>query len=75
MFFHRQELQFKASPSKPDAVFARRLQEVLGGQYGEISVAMQYGFQAWNSHEPGKYATSSTASEPRSSGTSRCSRS
>jgi Mn-containing catalase len=55
MFFHRQELQFKASPSKPDAVFARRLQEVLGGQYGEISVAMQYGFQAWNSHEPGKY--------------------
>jgi Mn-containing catalase len=55
MFFHRQELQFKASPSKPDAVYARRLQEVLGGQYGEISVAMQYGFQAWNSHEPGKY--------------------
>jgi Mn-containing catalase len=36
-------------------VYARRLQEVLGGQYGEISVAMQYGFQAWNSHEPGKY--------------------
>ena len=55
MFFHRQEMQFKASPSKPDAVYARRLQEVLGGQYGEISVAMQYGFQAWNSHEPGKY--------------------
>ncbi|MCS5732474.1 manganese catalase [Herbiconiux daphne] len=55
MFFHKQELQFKASPSKPDAVYARRLQEVLGGQYGEISVAMQYGFQAWNSHKPGKY--------------------
>lgn len=55
MFFHRQELQFKASPDKPDAVYARRLQEVLGGQYGEISVAMQYGFQAWNSHKPGKY--------------------
>jgi Mn-containing catalase len=55
MFFHRQELQFKATPDKPDAVYARRLQEVLGGQYGEISVAMQYGFQAWNSHKPGKY--------------------
>jgi Mn-containing catalase len=55
MFFHKQELQFKASPSKPDAIFARRLQEVLGGQYGEITVAMQYGFQAWNAHEPGKY--------------------
>jgi Mn-containing catalase len=55
MFFHKQELQFKASPSKPDAVLARRMQEILGGQYGEISVAMQYGFQAWNAHEPGKY--------------------
>jgi Mn-containing catalase len=55
MFFHKQELQYKATPSKPDALMARRMQEVLGGQYGEISVAMQYGFQAWNSHEPGKY--------------------
>lgn len=55
MFFHRQELQFDATPDKPDAIYARRLQEVLGGQYGEITVAMQYGFQAWNSHLPGKY--------------------
>mgnify|MGYP000316867125 FL=1 len=55
MFFHKQELQFKATPEKPDAVYARKLQEVLGGQYGEITVAMQYGFQAWNSHIPGKY--------------------
>jgi Mn-containing catalase len=55
MFFHRQELQHKASPDAPDAVYARKLQEVLGGQYGEITVAMQYGFQAWNSHLPGKY--------------------
>ena len=55
MFFHRQELQFTSTPDKPDAVFARRMQEVLGGQYGEITVAMQYGFQAWNSHIPGKY--------------------
>jgi Mn-containing catalase len=55
MFFHRQELQYKATPDKPDAVFARKLQEVLGGQYGEITVAMQYMFQGWNSHLPGKY--------------------
>src|SRR3954454_7086208 len=55
MFFHKQELQFKATPEKPDAVYARKLQEVLGGQYGEITVAMQYGFQAWNMHLPGKY--------------------
>jgi Mn-containing catalase len=55
MFFHRQELQFKATPDKPDAVYARKLQEVLGGQYGEITVAMQYMFQGWNMHTPGKY--------------------
>ena len=55
MFFHKQELQFSATPDAPDAVYARKLQEVLGGQYGEISVAMQYQFQAWNMHIPGKY--------------------
>jgi Mn-containing catalase len=55
MFFHRQEMQHKATPDAPDAVYARKLQEVLGGQYGEISVAMQYSFQAWNMHIPGKY--------------------
>ena len=55
MFFHKQELQFSASPERPDAVYARKLQEVLGGQYGEITVAMQYMFQGWNMHVPGKY--------------------
>lgn len=55
MFFHRQEVQYKATPDKPDAVYARKLQEVLGGQYGEITVAMQYMFQGWNMHIPGKY--------------------
>jgi Mn-containing catalase len=55
VYFHRQELQYKSTPDKPDAVYARKLQEVLGGQYGEISVALQYQFQAWNAHMPGKY--------------------
>ena len=55
MYFHKQELQFKSTPEKPDAVYARKLQEVLGGQYGEITVAMQYSFQSWNMHIPGKY--------------------
>jgi Mn-containing catalase len=55
MFLHRQELQFKATPDQPDAVYARKLQEVLGGQYGEITVAMQYMFQGWNMHLSGKY--------------------
>ncbi|WP_203136521.1 manganese catalase family protein [Microbacterium sp. JZ31] len=55
MFFHRQELQHAVKPEAPDAVYARKLQEVLGGQYGEITIAMQYQFQAWNMHIPGKY--------------------
>jgi Mn-containing catalase len=55
MFFHKQELQHTATPDKPDALLASRMQELIGGQYGEISVAMQYGFQAWNSKLPGKY--------------------
>ncbi|WP_448071850.1 manganese catalase family protein [Georgenia yuyongxinii] len=55
MFFHKQELQYSSTPDQPDAVYARKLQEVLGGQYGEITVAMQYMFQAWNMHIPGKY--------------------
>ncbi|MHA7209154.1 manganese catalase [Arthrobacter sp. MDT1-65] len=55
MFFHKQELQYKATPDRPDAIYARKLQEVLGGQYGEITVALQYSFQAWNAHIPGKY--------------------
>jgi Mn-containing catalase len=55
MFFHKQELQYKASPAKPDVLQARRMQELLGGQYGEITVSMQYMFQGWNIHIPGKY--------------------
>jgi Mn-containing catalase len=55
VFLHRQELQYKSKPDKPDAIYARKLQEVLGGQYGEITVAMQYMFQGWNMHIPGKY--------------------
>ncbi|MGK7222054.1 manganese catalase family protein [Kocuria flava] len=55
MFTHSQTLQYRATPEAPDAVYARKLQEVIGGQYGEITVAMQYSFQAWNAHIPGKY--------------------
>jgi Mn-containing catalase len=34
-------LRFKSKPDQPGAKYARKLQEVLGGQYGEITVAMQ----------------------------------
>jgi len=55
MFFHNKGLQFEASPSKPDPIYAGRLQEVLGGQWGEMTVAMQYLLQGWSAHMPGKY--------------------
>jgi len=42
MFFHKKELQFEAKPERPDPLMAKRLQELIGGQYGEMSVAMQY---------------------------------
>lgn len=55
LFYHVKELQYHAKPERPDPVFAGRLQEVLGGQWGEMSVAMQYLFQGWNTRGDGKY--------------------
>jgi Mn-containing catalase len=48
-------LQFTAKPEKPDALFAMKFQELLGGQFGEMTVMMQYLFQGWNCRVPGKY--------------------
>ncbi|WP_406084265.1 manganese catalase family protein [Micromonospora zamorensis] len=55
MFSHVKDLQFEAKPDGPDAAFARRLQEVLGGKWGEMTVANQYLYQGWNCRLPGKY--------------------
>lgn len=55
MFFHDKRLQYHAKPERPDPTYARKLQEVLGGQWGEITVALQYLFQGWNCRAPGKY--------------------
>lgn len=55
MVFHRQSLPHQAKPDRPDAVSARRLDEVRGGQYSEIAVAMRYGFQCWNAQLPGTH--------------------
>lgn len=55
MFYHIKELQYNAKPDRPDPVYAKKLQEVLGGQFGEISVMMQYLFQGWNCRGEQKY--------------------
>ena len=55
MFFRTDQFQYDARPDAPDPVYARKLQEVLGGQWGEISVMMTYLFQGWNCRAPQKY--------------------
>jgi Mn-containing catalase len=55
MFRHTDHLQFDAKPEKPDPVYAHKLQELIGGAWGEMSVTMQYLFQGWNCRMPGKY--------------------
>jgi len=55
VFYHIKELQYESKPSRPDPVYAKKLQEVLGGQFGEITVMMQYLFQGFNSRADAKY--------------------
>ena len=55
MFFRTKQFQYNARPDKPDPIYARKLQEVLGGQWGEMSVMMSYLFQGWNCRGPAKY--------------------
>lgn len=55
MFIHTKELQFQSKPDRPDPLMARRLQEVVGGQWGEMSVMNMYLFQGWNARGDEKY--------------------
>lgn len=55
MFRHTQRLQFEAKPERPDAHYAMKLQELIGGAWGEMTVTMQYLFQGWNCRVEGKY--------------------
>ncbi|MBL5002998.1 manganese containing catalase [Enterococcus xinjiangensis] len=55
MFRHQKELQFEAKPDRPNPLIAKYLQELIGGQYGEMSVAVQYLFQGWSCRGEEKY--------------------
>ncbi|WP_134740677.1 manganese catalase family protein [Nocardioides sp. 503] len=55
MFRHSIELQNDVKPDRPDALFAAKIQELVGGQFGEMTVMMQYLWQGWNCRIPGKY--------------------
>ncbi len=55
MFYHEKQLQYFTPPERPDAVYAMKLQELIGGSLGEMTVMMQYLFQGWNCRGPAKY--------------------
>lgn len=55
MFFHVKQLQYDAKPEHPDPAYAKRLQELLGGKFGEMTVMMSYLFQGWNCRAADKY--------------------
>ena len=55
MFYHDKRLQFRVRVERPNPVFARALQQAIGGVEGEIRVCLQYLFQAWGARGPTKY--------------------
>ena len=55
MFYHDKRLQFPVRVDSPDPIFAKMLQQALGGSDGEIRVVLQYLFQASNNRGPAKY--------------------
>jgi Mn-containing catalase len=55
MFRHETRLQYDARPDRPDAAFAKLLQEVLAGQASETTAMMQYLYQGCNCRGPAKY--------------------
>ena len=55
MFYHVKRLQYFTPPTQPDPVYAKKLQELIGGSMGEMTVMMQYLFQGWNCRGPAKY--------------------
>ena len=55
MFYTDYKLQYPVRVERPNPLFARALQQAIGGVEGEIRVAMQYMFQAWGARGGGKY--------------------
>ncbi|RAI58471.1 manganese catalase family protein [Roseicella frigidaeris] len=55
MFYTDGKLQYPVRVETPNPIFARALQQAIGGVEGEIRVMMQYLFQGWGSRGPTKY--------------------
>jgi len=57
MFYTDNKLQYPVRVETPDPLFARALQQAIGGVEGEIRVAMQYFFQACGAGATRSFAT------------------
>lgn len=55
MYYFDKRLQYPVRVETPDPIFARQLQQAIGGVEGEIRVCLQYFFQAWGARGPAKY--------------------
>src|SRR5918997_5242935 len=55
MFYQDGKLQYPVRCDNPSPIYARALQQAIGGVEGEIRVMMQYMFQAWGSRGAQKY--------------------
>ncbi|MYZ48215.1 manganese catalase family protein [Propylenella binzhouense] len=55
MYYNDPKLQYPVRVDKPNPLFAKALQQAIGGIEGEIRVCMQYFFQAWGMRGPKKY--------------------
>jgi hypothetical protein len=51
MLFHTRQSQYNAKLDTPDPIFARQMQELIGGQWGEMSVMMGYLLRGWDCRE------------------------
>ncbi|MGC5779643.1 manganese catalase family protein [Methylobacterium sp. NFXW15] len=52
MFYFDKRLQYPVKVENPDPIYARMLQQAIGGIEGEIRVCMQYFFQGWGARGP-----------------------
>ncbi|QAY78421.1 manganese catalase family protein [Sphingosinicella sp. BN140058] len=55
MYYTDKLLQFPVRVEKPSPIFAKALQQAIGGVEGEIRVCLQYFFQAWGARGDSKY--------------------
>src|SRR5436305_11104913 len=55
MYYCEPKLQNPVHVDKPNPLFAKMLQQAIGGVEGEIRVCLQYFFQAWGQRGPKKY--------------------